>query len=100
MRHLHICIKSIPVIGIIILSIIYRSQCQKIGENTTLICNHDECLIDPSLLNTIRTQSRQFGWSAKNYSEFWGVIHMTTDSSYGWYTGITGKGVLNIDMHQ
>ncbi|XP_060868555.1 uncharacterized peptidase C1-like protein F26E4.3 [Metopolophium dirhodum] len=50
-------------------------QCQKIGENTTLICNHDECLIDPSLLNTIRTQSRQFGWSAKNYSEFWGVTY-------------------------
>lgn len=58
--------------GIIILNIIYRSRCRKIDENPTLICNHNECLIDSSLLDTIRNQSRQLGWSAKNYSEFWG----------------------------
>ncbi|KAL4121327.1 hypothetical protein QTP88_013862 [Uroleucon formosanum] len=47
-------------------------RCRKIDENPTLICNHNECLIDSSLLDTIRNQSRQLGWSAKNYSEFWG----------------------------
>lgn len=58
--------------GIIILNIIYRSRCRKIDENPTLICNHNECLIESLLLDTIRNQSRQLGWSAKNYSEFWG----------------------------
>ncbi|XP_029342962.1 uncharacterized peptidase C1-like protein F26E4.3 isoform X2 [Acyrthosiphon pisum] len=59
-------------------------RCQKINDTPTLICNHSECLIDPSLLDAIRTQSRQFGWSAKNYSVFWGV---TYDNGLKWRLG-------------
>jgi len=76
--------QSIFCMGIIILNIIYCSRCRKIDETPTLICNHSECLIDPSLLDAIRNQSRQFGWSAKNYSEFWG---RTYDDGLKWRLG-------------
>ncbi|KAL5243909.1 hypothetical protein ACI65C_011319 [Semiaphis heraclei] len=59
-------------------------RCRKTNENPTLICNHNECLIDPSLLEAIKNQSRQFGWSAKNYSEFWGK---TYDDGLKWRLG-------------
>jgi len=76
--------QSIFCMSIIILNIIYCSRCRKIDETPTLICNHSECLIDPSLLDAIRNQSRQFGWSAKNYSEFWG---RTYDDGLKWRLG-------------
>lgn len=59
-------------------------RCEKSNGNTTLICNHNECLIDPSLLDMIKIQSRQFGWSARNYSAFWG---RTYDEGLKWRLG-------------
>lgn len=64
--------------------VIYGSRCRKTNENPTLICNHNECLIDPSLLEAIKNQNRQFGWSVKNYSEFWGK---TYDDGLKWRLG-------------
>jgi len=48
------------------------------------MCDENECLIDPSFLNTIKIQSHQFGWSARNYSEFWG---RTYDDGLKWRLG-------------
>ncbi|XP_060840605.1 uncharacterized peptidase C1-like protein F26E4.3 isoform X1 [Rhopalosiphum padi] len=61
-----------------------KCRCQKINGNTTQMCDENECLIDPSLLNTIKIQSHQFGWSARNYSEFWG---RTYDDGLKWRLG-------------
>lgn len=35
-------------------------------------CEQNECLTDPNLLETVKQRGYQYGWSAKNYSEFWG----------------------------
>lgn len=59
-------------------------RCQKTNDNPTLTCGHNECLIDPLLLDTIRNQGHQFGWTAKNYSAFWG---RTYDDGLKWRLG-------------
>lgn len=36
------------------------------------ICEQDPCLMDENMINDINGQSRNLGWSAKNYSIFYG----------------------------
>lgn len=79
-----LCFKNFLQYYLVLIFYTHRSQCEKNNGNTTLICNHNECLIDPSLLDMIKIQSRQFGWSAKNYSAFWG---RTYDEGLKWRLG-------------
>lgn len=47
----------------------FNSTCKHSG-NTT--CEPDVCLIDDSLIKNVNSISRTLGWSATNYTEFWG----------------------------
>lgn len=50
----------------------YCSRCQESNGKLQLMCSSNECLIDPYLLDTLRHQANRLGWSAGNYSEYWG----------------------------
>lgn len=50
----------------------YRSRCDEDNGQPVMKCEENECLTDPNLLETVRLRASQYGWSAQNYSEFWG----------------------------
>lgn len=45
------------------------STCQGNGHT---VCEQNTCLIDDSLVHNVNTISHTLGWTAYNYSEFWG----------------------------
>lgn len=51
------------------MNFISNSACSKDGQAH---CEQNVCLIDESLINNVNTLSRTIGWSATNYTEFWG----------------------------
>lgn len=50
----------------------FSSKCQWMGDTMDLVCDHQECLINSTLVNLVNNQWNRFGWRARNYSEFWG----------------------------
>ncbi|XP_031640799.1 uncharacterized peptidase C1-like protein F26E4.3 [Contarinia nasturtii] len=44
-------------------------SCQKSGHT---VCEQNLCLIDDSLINNVNSITRTLGWTATNYTEFWG----------------------------
>lgn len=48
------------------------STCEQFGDKFELACEKNVCLIDPEIIETVSRNPGQFGWTATNYSEFWG----------------------------
>lgn len=47
----------------------FYSTCQSSGST---VCEQNTCLIDDSLVHNVNSISNVLGWTATNYSEFWG----------------------------
>lgn len=48
------------------------STCEKSGDKVELRCENNICLLDPEIIETVSRNPAQFGWTATNYSDFWG----------------------------
>ncbi|XP_074042545.1 secreted Wg-interacting molecule [Leptinotarsa decemlineata] len=47
--------------------------CESAGrDKVELLCETNVCLMDPMITETINRNPEKFGWTAANYSEFWG----------------------------
>lgn len=42
------------------------------GSNLELLCEKHTCLMEPEVINNINQNSDNLGWSATNYTQFWG----------------------------
>lgn len=47
-------------------------RCEESNGKMQLMCSSNECLVDTYILDTLRHQANRFGWSASNYTAFWG----------------------------
>ncbi|VVC42589.1 Hypothetical protein CINCED_3A024038 [Cinara cedri] len=47
-------------------------RCDVVDGNPIMNCDQNECLTDPELLKTVMSRGSQYGWAAKNYTQFWG----------------------------
>ncbi|KYB26628.1 Tubulointerstitial nephritis antigen-like [Tribolium castaneum] len=48
-------------------------KCEKMGQNQAdMLCEQHQCLIEPSITEAINSNYANYGWSASNYSKFWG----------------------------
>ncbi|MPC92039.1 putative peptidase C1-like protein F26E4.3 [Portunus trituberculatus] len=41
-------------------------------QNGRLDCEDDACLVDEEVVSQVNSNPRRYGWTATNYSEFWG----------------------------
>lgn len=37
-----------------------------------MLCERNVCLMEENIINTVNDMSEHYGWTASNYSEFWG----------------------------
>lgn len=42
------------------------------GFNLEVLCEKHTCLMEPELINVVNQNSDNLGWTATNYTEFWG----------------------------
>lgn len=52
-----------------------NSKCEPRGarlDDLDMFCETHTCLMEPELINNINQNSDNLGWTASNYSEFWG----------------------------
>lgn len=42
------------------------------ANTTEMLCETHACLMDPELINSINQRSDSYGWTATNYTQFWG----------------------------
>lgn len=48
------------------------STCEPNGLQAEVMCETKECLVESDMINTVNQLSQTYGWTATNYSEFWG----------------------------
>lgn len=53
-------------------SLTFLSPNSKCGLKGVAKCETDACLSDSELIDSINRESRSLGWTATNYTEFWG----------------------------
>ncbi|KAL1115134.1 hypothetical protein AAG570_007165 [Ranatra chinensis] len=42
------------------------------SDRMELLCEKDRCLVDPQTIEMVNREQRRFGWTASNYTMFWG----------------------------
>lgn len=42
------------------------------GNKLEMVCENNICLVEPEIVNTVNQLSTKYGWTATNYSKFWG----------------------------
>lgn len=42
------------------------------ANQTEMLCEQHTCMMEPELINDINQHSDNYGWTATNYSDFWG----------------------------
>ncbi|XP_023712916.1 uncharacterized peptidase C1-like protein F26E4.3 isoform X2 [Cryptotermes secundus] len=47
-------------------------KCQQAGNKVELLCEQNECLVEPEIILRINSGGHHFNWRASNYSIFWG----------------------------
>lgn len=52
-------------------NIINFSKCEEIGNTVEFLCERNHCLINQIIIDTVNRE-RKYGWTATNYSKFWG----------------------------
>lgn len=54
------------------MSRIFFSKCVPTGGRPEVLCETKQCLVESDVINTVNQLTYNLGWSATNYSEFWG----------------------------
>lgn len=47
-------------------------KCQQAGNKVELLCEQNECLVEPEIISRVNSGGHHFNWRASNYSIFWG----------------------------
>nr|CAD7401233.1 unnamed protein product [Timema cristinae] len=46
--------------------------CQVVAGRAELLCERNECLVEPEVIASVNTGGNRLGWRASNYTAFWG----------------------------
>lgn len=47
-------------------------KCENVGDRVEMLCESKACLLEERIIDTVNEMSDRFGWTARNYSRFWG----------------------------
>ncbi|XP_060518366.1 tubulointerstitial nephritis antigen-like [Cylas formicarius] len=47
-------------------------KCVDVGYTVEMMCEKNICLVDEAIINTVNNREVHYGWTAANYSKFWG----------------------------
>ncbi|KAF2893995.1 hypothetical protein ILUMI_12178 [Ignelater luminosus] len=47
-------------------------KCEPMGNDLKMLCETNACLMEENIISTVNDMSEHYGWTASNYSEFWG----------------------------
>lgn len=50
---------------------VFSSKCERVGMSGDMLCEQHRCIIEPTITDAINSDPSN-GWTASNYSEFWG----------------------------